>query len=101
MKIKKLILWLSGAISMICIPLGICVSVCPKIVGIIVGIVLACLSLCFGMITINPLLAFPLALGILMIFFPLPCGIILACFGLGGVIAVPIVANKILKRKNA
>ena len=97
MKIKKLILWLSGALCAFCIPFGVCVSVCPKIVGIIVGIILACLSICFGMITFNPLMAFPLILGIFMIFFPRPCGIILACLGLGGIIAVPFVAVKILK----
>ena len=98
MKIKKIIVYICGGLSASLFPLGIAVAICPDVVSIITGIIFACLSLAFGMLTVNPILFFPLLLGILMIFFKIPCGIILTCFGLGGVIAVPIVARKILKK---
>lgn len=100
MKIKKLIAWIVGGAFFTMVLLGICMMILPKGVSIGIGIAIICLSIAFGILTANPVLIVPLALGILMLFIPHEIsGIIFIVIGVVSIAANPIVYSKIkLKR---
>lgn len=100
MKIKKLIAWIVGGVFFALILLGICMVILPKGVSIGIGIAIICLSIAFGIMTVNPVLIVPLALGILMLFIPHEIsGIIFIVIGAVSIVANPIVYSKIKAKK--
>lgn len=100
MKIKKLIAWIVGGVFFALILLGICMVILPKGVSIGIGIAIICLSIAFGIMTVNPVLIVPLALGVLMLFIPHEIsGIIFIVIGAVSIAANPIVYSKIKAKR--
>ena len=94
MKKKQLSPWLMGILAAVALVLGICLLFVPKPVIVVAGIVLICLSIAFGLITINPVFALGIVGGVLMIFLPpWTAGIFLMICGIGGMIG-NVAANR-------